>query len=425
MMNSHAERFLSVMPMLQRVNAALFQATTEQDILTALSLCGDMQTRLRLLLLDRDAQGALTDARVNACWPDDTSMSVGDELPLVNTLEALRDPICFIEAVHTRYPHLARCPSVQDAQSLVALKLYRLGEAILRERNNDREHKARHFYLLQGLIYLQKADGKLVKLTCGTPNANRERGGVAYYCIPSSNANILCHVVDGQIPAQIHRIQVEEAWLPRLREAYVADVETRLGKPNASERQLLEKALKSLDEEELASARLHARGKMSEEVWDSLWKDWQDQRNAIRQTLRAIEESCEIHIATLDDALKVIAKAGILFDKLERLQQRTLLQYMVKRVIVNPEGQILRTELRTPFNYLHSLIVDGSKTAPQAGLRGEENKTSRDNPAGSKFMSSGAPMGLSGHIRIQRTRRRAAGLSRALSPCSGSCAARL
>jgi hypothetical protein len=148
-----------------------------------------------------------------------------------------------------------------------------------------------------------------------------------------------------------------------------------------------------LDEEELASARLHARGKMSEEVWDSLWKDWQDQRSAIRQTLQAIDESCEIHIATLDDALKVIAKAGILFEKLDRSQQRTLLHYMVKRVIVNPEGRILRMELRTPFSYLQSLVADGQKTASQAGLRGEENKTSRPYPAGSKFVSPGAPMG--------------------------------
>ena len=50
----------------------------------------------------------------------------------------------------------------------------------------------------------------------------------------------------------------------------MADVEHFLGKPDVNERALLEKALKSLDEEELASARLHAKGEMSEEVWDIL-----------------------------------------------------------------------------------------------------------------------------------------------------------
>jgi hypothetical protein len=202
-------------------------------------------------------------------------------------------------------------------EPVVSTEEFELGLQILAQRNLKRPHQTRHFYLLQGLIHLQQADGSLVKLTCSTSNANRERGGVPYYCISNSSLNILCHVVDGQIPAQMHRIQVEEVWIPKLREAYVADVESRLGKPNVSERELLEKALKSLDEEELASARLHARGKMSEEVWDSLWKDWQDQRNAIRTTLRTIDESCQMHIATLDDALAVIAKAGILFDRLD------------------------------------------------------------------------------------------------------------
>ena len=54
----------------------------------------------------------------------------------------------------------------------------------------------------------------------------------------------------------------------------MAEVEHYLGKPDVNEHTLLEKALKSLDEEELASARLHGKGKMSEEVWDILWKGW-------------------------------------------------------------------------------------------------------------------------------------------------------
>ena len=158
----------------------------------------------------------------------------------------------------------------------------------------------------------------------------------------------------------------------------MADVEHFLGKPNVSERALLEKTLKSLNEEELASARLHAKGKMSEKVWDILWKGWQDQRRAIQITLRSIDEACEAHIASLDDALSLIAKAGILFDKLDAQGQRQLLQHMVKRVVINPEGRVLRIELRTPFSYLRSLARsnDDCPPMPKTDVRSGKKKSS-------------------------------------------------
>jgi hypothetical protein len=59
------------------------------------------------------------------------------------------------------------------------------GLAILAKRNNKPEPKKKYFYLLQGLVYLEYPDGKVRKLTCGTPNRKRKSGGVSYYCIPS------------------------------------------------------------------------------------------------------------------------------------------------------------------------------------------------------------------------------------------------
>jgi hypothetical protein len=88
----------------------------------------------------------------------------------------------------------------------------------------------------------------------------------------------------------------------------------------------------------------------------------------------------------------VISKAGILFDKLERQGQRTLLQHMVKRVVINPEGQILRMELRAPFGYLHQLAAgEGGASPRQASPRAHKTQTSRDNAAGSCLLSLGGP----------------------------------
>src|SRR5215813_2442899 len=264
-------------------------------------------------------------------------------------------------------------------EPVVTTEEFEHGLAILERRNQNRQHRPKHFYLLQRMIWLQHdPSSKPVKLICSTSNTRRKSGGVPYYCVPSSDYNFLCREVDEQMAAQIGNIQVDRKWLPKIRETFMADVEHFLGKPNVTERVLLEKTLKSLDEEELASARLHAKGKMSEEVWDILWKGWLDQRNAIQRNLQAIDETCEAHIASLDEALSLIAKAGILFERLDKQGQRQLLQHMVERVVINPEGRVLRIELRTPFSYLRSLARSNDECPPiqKTDMRSGKKKSS-------------------------------------------------
>ena len=42
----------------------------------------------------------------------------------------------------------------------------------------------------------------------------------------------------------------------------------------------LEDALKAISEEETRTARLYTIGKITDEVWDSLWQEWQDKRRS-------------------------------------------------------------------------------------------------------------------------------------------------
>jgi hypothetical protein len=137
---------------------------------------------------------------------------------------------------------------------------------------------------------------------------------------------------------------------------------------------------------------------LSDETWDILWREWQDQRSAIKATLEAMDRNCEVHIATLDDALRLIAKAGILFDRLPQAGQQDLLRHVVKRVVISPEGQILRMELRTPFSYLYRLAAgtNGAR-GPKNGSGSRQNKTSGGRAAGSSYVSLGAPTGIRPH----------------------------
>src|SRR5471030_776537 len=112
-----------------------------------------------------------------------------------------------------------------------------------------------------------------------------------------------------------------------------------------------------------------------------------------------MDRSYQVQVATLDDALRLIAKAGILISRLPQQGQQDLLRHMVKRVVINPEGQILKMELRTPFCYLQKLAKEakglketkGPKTAPIAG----KSKTSKNGSAGSLWV----PLGGRGGIR--------------------------
>src|SRR5690606_41464036 len=80
---------------------------------------------------------------------------------------------------------------------------------ILARRNQHRVVKRKHDYLLKGLIFVELPnEPKLVKLTGSTSNAGRCGGGTPYYCVPSSDINILCSIIDQQIPAVLTGIQV-------------------------------------------------------------------------------------------------------------------------------------------------------------------------------------------------------------------------
>ncbi|MHB8624616.1 MAG: recombinase family protein [Aggregatilineales bacterium] len=252
-------------------------------------------------------------------------------------------------------------------QPVVSTEDFERGLAILARRNKQRAHKTRHFYLLQGLVYLEVADGSVRKLTCSTSNASREGGGVPYYCVPSSNLNFLCHQVDSQLARWMGRVQVDNRYLPVIRETYRADVDQFLSSPSAHERVRLEKTLQDLDDAELFFARQYQRQRFSEENWERMAREWRDQRLAIQSALQVLTCDQAAQVANLDDALKLISKAGILYEGLSPEGQRELLRLMVEKVVLSSEGQIIRVELRAPFGYLSQLMAGTTGTTDSNG----------------------------------------------------------
>lgn len=258
-------------------------------------------------------------------------------------------------------------------QPIVTTEEFERGLEILARRNRHRVVKRKHDYLLKGLIYVELPDErKPVKLTGSTSNTRRLGGGTAYYCVPSSNINILCSTIDQQIPHELIQIHVDPELLPLIRESYTDELARKLGHLRPSEREELKTALKAVDEEESRAARLFAAGKITERVWDNLWVEWQDRRRTLQTSLEALKRKREYHIANLDAALTIISKVGILYSRLERSDQKDLLRYMIERVVVNPEGMIIRLELLPPFSYLRHVTQRVQKSGGRA-VEGKQN----------------------------------------------------
>ena len=238
---------------------------------------------------------------------------------------------------------------------IVTTEEFEKGLAILARRHAHRVVRRRHDYLLKGLIYIAlPGDERLRKLTGSTSNASRSGGGTSYYCVPRSDINLLCSDIDAQIPLEMMRIQVNPEILPAIRDCYTQAIAQKLGHLRPDERTELESALKAVDEEEARTARLFAAGKITEAIWDNLWAEWQDRRRTLRSNIESMDVQQDYHVNNLDAALKIIAKVGLLYNSLERSDQKELLRLMVEKVVVDPEGKV-RLELRPPFAYLQEI----------------------------------------------------------------------
>ncbi len=257
-------------------------------------------------------------------------------------------------------------------EPIVSTEEFERGLEILAQRHCLPIPVKRHFYLLQGLVYLEEEDGSVKKLTCGKPNANRPRGGVSYYCIPSSAQNFLCHVIDEQVPVHLQAIQLAPDLLPAIQQAYLADV-SRYSSNHDRELQELEAALNRLEQKEVNLWRAFTEHGMRAPIYEKLSREYEDERTRIQQALHAIQQDRTEHITNLDAALMVIAEIAEHYILHTPERQRDILRQMVSRIVINPEGRIARIELKPPFSYL-----DGLRHREKNGSRGKRTRAKKE-----------------------------------------------
>lgn len=271
-------------------------------------------------------------------------------------------------------------------EPIVSTEEFEKGLAILAKRSKNTIRKNRHRYLLSGLIYLQENDGKLIRMTCSTSNPRRSGGGTAHYRLERERVHFRCKDIDGQIPHWLRGIQIDPDMLNEVQVYYTQELDSSLFPKQVDKRKELEELLNSIDEEEKRTARLYATGKITDSIWDTLWKEWQDRRQLAKANLNGLEYTSEHHISNLNDALNIISRIGVLYGNLKERDQKRLLHEIVHRVVINNDGNIIRMELLSPFAYLHCIR---RQLESQREITPETTKASQSGSCSSKVRLCG------------------------------------
>jgi hypothetical protein len=276
-------------------------------------------------------------------------------------------------------------------EAIVTTEMFEQGLMILAKRDHKPIPHKKHFYLLQGMVYLERANGHLVKLSCGRPNCQRTPDGVTYYCIPSSAINFPCHLIDAQIAAYLAHCQVATEHIPHIRKAYVQDVKNHLSQYMRQET-VLAHALQRAKTKELNLWRAFTEHGMNAEHYSKLAKEYQQEQYRIQLALIAIQKENQDRITNLDEALAILAGIGERYVQQSPAQQREILRHMVWRVIVNEVGSVLKIEFLPPFTYLQAKIQDGGSTRDRTGNRQRDQNKTSNTKAGCSFpVSAGGP----------------------------------
>lgn len=242
-------------------------------------------------------------------------------------------------------------------EPIITTEQFLRGVEILHRHNEDKSRPRKQDYLLRGLLWTQAGEQRF-KMYGSTPTGHTQ--SYAYYIthdqVDGKTLHIPCGVVDNQIPEWLRAISVDPELIPAIRSIYEAEVKKVSNNDRETRVSELTHQRSQLKDEEARLGRLYITGKMSEETYNQLRREWQEKLRHLELTLAEFEREVSFHLDDLDAALALMAKMADLYPRLDKKQQGILLQILAKQIVVNPHGEIIAHELNSPFVYLRSLV---------------------------------------------------------------------
>jgi DNA invertase Pin-like site-specific DNA recombinase len=241
----------------------------------------------------------------------------------------------------------------------VTTEEYEKGLEILLKNGANKSRFKKKFYLLRNILWV-KIREKHYKLYGSTPTGRSK--SYSYYIthakLDGSCIRISCSVIEGQIQDWLHSIVIDPDLLPDIREIYSKEIKNFLHANQENMVEELQKRLSQVQEEEARLARLMITGRISEKTYDRLRAEWQTNIRKISIKIANAQRETKLHLDDLDTALVLLSKAYDLYQRLKSKQRGLLLQTLARKIIVNPEGEIIDHKLQSPFMYLHNLSID-------------------------------------------------------------------
>ncbi len=234
---------------------------------------------------------------------------------------------------------------------------YEKGLQVLHQNDAEKSRVKKHLYLLRNLLWV-KVNHKTYKLYGSTPSGRSK--SYAYYVTQAKpngkKLHLPCETVDAHIPAWLRGITVAPEKITAIRAIYQNQVEMVTQNGNEDKLAQLQHKLTQLQGEEARLGRLYITGKLNEETYDQLRGEWQEKMRHTETNLKEMQQDTTQSLNSLDVALVLMTKLADLYERLEKKGQATLLQILVKRIIVNPVGEIIAYDLNSPFQYLQTLV---------------------------------------------------------------------
>ena len=260
-------------------------------------------------------------------------------------------------------------------EPIITTEQFEKGGEILRKNSHNKSRLKSQHYLLRNLIWVKEGT-KTLKLYGSTPSGQTKN--YAYYVthtpLGEKVLRLSSPLIDEQIPSWLDGISIEASQIPVMRKLYRREINTST-EDKSGELERMKRKLKGLDEEEARLGRLFMAGKISENVYDELRAEWQENVHALRRSVQELEVETKHHLDDLEVALALITNISSLYERLDIKKRTALLQVLVKQIIVNRQGEIISHELNSPFEYLSTLALE---------ITGKEGESSR-------WVSKGTP----------------------------------
>ena len=174
-------------------------------------------------------------------------------------------------------------------------------------------------------------------------------------------------LVDNQIPEWLRGVGISPTLLPKIKDIYEAEIKTNTRENKEDQIERLKTKLAMLENEESRLVRLFMTGKINEGVYDQLRQEWQEKTLNTKAVLKEMEFDAKEYLDNLEVALLLLTNISTLFERFKEKERTELLQVLLRRIIIMPDGEIISYELHSPFSYLISLADRFKDNTSQEG----------------------------------------------------------